>query len=151
MQDYFYIRMKNRFIQLRFGEIIYLKARGDCVQIVCEQRTITMSNTLTWIKQFLPDEMFCRIHHSYVVALNRVKDFDRTWVELHAPPKGKEYKQGLARVRKLPVGWLGYRNQFRASVLLVKNKRGCYLATKRRAMYELEGDEIKYELMKTID
>jgi hypothetical protein len=103
-------------------------------------------NTLTEIKKFLPDELFCRIHHSFIVALWRIKEFDRTYVELYEAPSEEPYKQGLARITRLPVGQLGYRNNFRKSVKIMKNKSGSHTATKRKAKRELEGEELDLEL-----
>jgi hypothetical protein len=146
LQPFFYVRREKRYEQVRFEDIIYIKAKKGYIQIVCEQRTLLVMNTLTEITKFLPPELFTRIHHSYIVALWRVREFDRTYVELYEAPEDKPYKLGLAQITRLPVGQIGYRNNFRKSVKILKNKSGSNTATKRRAAFELEGEEIEIEL-----
>lgn len=146
MQSFFYVRREKRYEQIRFDDILYIKARNGYIQIVCEQQTVLVMNTLTEVKKILPTELFCRIHHSYIVALERVKYFDRTYVELYEAPPDKPYKMGLARINRLPVGQLNYRNGFRKSVLILKNKSGSYTAKSRKAQFDLEGEELKMEL-----
>jgi hypothetical protein len=146
MQPFFYIRREKRYEQVSFDDIIYIKGKVNYIQIVCEQQTILVMNTLTEVLKFLPAESFCRIHHSYIVALKRIKYFDRTYVDLHQAPEDKPYKMGLARVERLPVGQLNYRNRFRKSVSILINKTGSHVATGRKANYDLEGEELKIEL-----
>jgi hypothetical protein len=146
MQNFFFVRREKHYEQVRFEDIIYVKAKRGYIQIVCEQKTFLVMNTLTEVKKFLPDELFCRIHHSYIVALWRVKAFDRTYVDLNEAPEGRPFRQGLARVCRLPIGQLAYRNQFRSSIRIMKNKPGSYGATKKKAAYELQSEEAELEL-----
>lgn len=146
MQSCFYVRREKRYEQIRFADILYIKGKSGYIQIVCEQQTVLVMNTLTEIKKLLPPELFCRIHHSYIVALERVQYFDRTYVELYEAPEDKPYKMGLARINRLPVGQLNYRNGFRKSVSILKNKSGSYTAKGRKVAFDLEGEELKMEL-----
>jgi hypothetical protein len=61
-------------------------------------------NTLALVKKFLPDDAFCWIHHSYIVALARVMAFYRKVVDLYPVPADRPYNMGLARIAQLPMG-----------------------------------------------
>ena len=142
MQLFFYVRREMRYEQIRFADVLYIKAKRGYMQVVTEQRTFLVLNTLSELMKILPAELFCRIHHSYIVSIERVKEFDRTYVKLHEAPPDKPYKQGLARISELPMGF-AYRSNFLKSVVILKNKTGSHTKTKRKAEFELEGEELE--------
>jgi DNA-binding LytR/AlgR family response regulator len=142
MQQFFYVRREKRYEQVNFSDIIYVKAKKGYIQIVTEQKTYLIMNTMAVIQKYLPDELFCRIHHSFIVALSRVKAFDRLWVWLHEAPEDQPYKLGLARVTELPVGFR-YRSKLRASVSIMMNKSGSYHKKIKEMEFELEGEEME--------
>ena len=142
MQQFFYIRRDKKYEQVRFADIIYVKGKNGYIQIVTEQQTYLVMNTLTVIKKFLPDQLFCRIHHSYIVALMRVKAFDRTYVQLCEATEEKPFKLGLARISQLPVGFR-YRGDLRKSVAIMRNKSGSHTSTVKRAKWDLELEEVE--------
>lgn len=138
MQQFFYVRKEKHYEQVKFSEIIYIKAKRGYIQIVCEQRTLLVMNSLLEVKKFLPVDMFCRIHISYIVALERIKRFDIASVELHEAPVDKPYKPGLAQMTKLSIG-LTHREEFLRSISIMLNKSGHYRIRKNNGrMTKLE-------------
>lgn len=80
-------------------------------------------NNLSEIIDLLPEHLFCRIHHSYIVAVNRIKEFDNEKVYLYEQPEGKEFRGGLARAKELPVG-AHYRKNLKKSIWFLPSKVG---------------------------
>ncbi|HLG41588.1 MAG TPA: hypothetical protein VI461_18045 [Chitinophagaceae bacterium] len=76
------------------------------------------------------------------MALTRVKAFDRTYVLLHDASEEKPFKQGLARVAQLPVGFR-YRADLRKSVSIMRNKNGSHTSILKRAKWDFEVEEIE--------
>lgn len=142
MQQFFFVRREKRYEQIKFSDIIYVKGKKGYIQIVTEQKTYLVMNTLTVIQKHLPAELFSRIHHSYIVSLSRIKAFNRLWVWLHEAPEDKPYRIGLARVKELPVGFK-YRSRLRSSVSIMMNKSGSYHRKLERITFELEGEEMQ--------
>ena len=140
MQPFFYVRRDKRYEQINFSDIIYIKGKKGYIQIVTEQRTYLIMNTLTVVLNHLPPDQFTRIHHSYIVSLSRMKAFDRLWVWLHDMPEDTAFRPGLARVKELPVGFK-YRSKLRQSVSLMLNKSGSYHRKLEHVTMELEFEE----------
>ena len=142
MQTFFYVRRERRYEQVSFSEIIYVKAKRHYIQIVTEQKTFLVLNTLSIIEKHLPKEMFCRIHHRHIIALSRIKAFDLYWVWLHEAPADKPYKPGLARETKFAVG-ITYREKLRNSVTVMMNVQGGNHRRFKEAAFELEELEME--------
>ncbi|HET6996764.1 MAG TPA: LytTR family DNA-binding domain-containing protein [Chitinophagaceae bacterium] len=118
-QDFFYVRLDKRYEQIAFDAIIYIRGKNGYIQIVTAERIYLVMNTLREVEKHLPKNLFCRIHHSYIVSLRRIKAFNVHQVWLHEPSR----KQGLASITELPVG-VHYRNLLKGSVIIMVNKSG---------------------------
>lgn len=111
------------------------------MQVVTESKTYLVLNRMELVQQYLPKELFCRIHKSYVVALERVKAFDNFKVWLSPPLEGKVYRPGLARLQELPVG-KHFRKTVRESVSIMPNRAGVFKSVLDEAKFVLEGEEM---------
>lgn len=59
-------------------EIIYCTSEGNYTNLYFDDnKTLLVSKTLKGVAEMLPDELFCRIHHSHMVNLNFVKTYLR--------------------------------------------------------------------------
>jgi hypothetical protein len=145
MQPFFYVRIDKRYEQINFNDIIYIKGKKGYIQIVTEQRTFLIMNTLASVVNYLPPDQFARIHHSYIVSLSRMKAFDRLCVWLHDMPEDKPYRPGLARVKELPVGF-AYRGKLRQAVSFMLNKSGSYHRKLKHVAAELALEENEIDL-----
>lgn len=132
MQDYFFVRRDKHYEQVNFQDILYIKAKLNYIQIVTEQKTILVMNSLTMISKHLPKELFCRIHNSFIVSLWHVMAFDRNFVYLYEMPGAV----GLAKAKKLSIG---HRHRFElpASITIMMNKSGTHVK-KNQEPYELK-------------
>lgn len=77
MQEFFYIRTNNKYVQIRFSEIIYGEGRGNYVKLVCTGKSYLVPGGMKEVSDTLPKNLFCRIHRSYIVSIERVKEFDK--------------------------------------------------------------------------
>jgi two-component system, LytTR family, response regulator len=55
-----------------FTEIIYLEAADDYVKIHTAARYYLKKKTLTFFEESLPASDFCRVHRSYIIAMNQI-------------------------------------------------------------------------------
>ena len=69
-------------IIVRLNQLLYCKADGATVDIVYKKNnkntTITASRTLKDLEKELPENSFCRCHHSYIVNLAHIERFEQT-------------------------------------------------------------------------
>lgn len=121
MQEFFYVRKNGRYEQTRYSDLIFVKAMRGYMQLVTESQVYFVLNTIQEVEKYLPGELFCRTHRSYIVALHRIIAFDQFKLNLCGPPDGKQYSPGLSSVTELPVG-KAYRKNLRASITIVPNR-----------------------------
>lgn len=69
-----YVVVKNGFdeVKLHFEDILFLKSDKNYVDIQLTNKTITIRNTLDNFYKELDNDLFCRVHRSYVVNKAKV-------------------------------------------------------------------------------
>ncbi len=102
-------------MRVNFSELICIRGKRGYVQVVTETESLIIMNSLNEIVDLLPDHLFCGIHHSYIMAVNRIKAFDNEKVCLYGQPKRKEFSGGLVRIKELLVG-AHYRKNLKKSI-----------------------------------
>jgi len=77
-QGFFYIKNNNKYVQLRFSQIIFGEARGNFVllKLVGKCKTCLTPIGMKELSKALPGDLFCRVHRSYVVAIEKIKEFN---------------------------------------------------------------------------
>ncbi len=59
-------------------EILFCKAEGSYTHIfLAEQKKLLVSNRIKTVGEWLPDLLFYRVHHSYIVNITKIKEFHR--------------------------------------------------------------------------
>ena len=82
MLNFFFIRTDNRFVKVNFHEISYVEACGNYVRIVTANKSFIVLLSMKQMEKVLPCKLFCRVHRSYIVALNSITAFDHELVYL---------------------------------------------------------------------
>lgn len=77
------LRTKNGIRLLRCSEISFCKAESNyCKVVLTDGSSILVSKTLKYIQKILPENLFMRIHQSYLVHSERVKYIRTTEIQL---------------------------------------------------------------------
>lgn len=97
MQEFFFVREDGKYVKVSFGEIIYVEGWRNYCKVVTPKKTFVILVTMKQVEEFLPASMFCRIHKSWIVALERIVSFDNEVVFLNdmTLPVGEQYKNRL--------------------------------------------------------
>lgn len=97
MQTFFFIKSGHKFARINFGDIIYVEGLKNYVRIVTAQKKHTALTTLKQVERHFPPHLFCRVHRSYIVALNAITGFTHAEVYLGniSLPVGAVYKKIL--------------------------------------------------------
>lgn len=137
MQDFFYVRKNGRYEQVRYADLIFVKAMRGYMKLVTEGHVYFVLNTIEEVEKFLPRRLFCRTHRSYIVAIDRIRSFDQTRLYLHAPASDKAESCSLCKTHELPVG-KSFRRNIRESVQIIPNRAGQKSKAIREAEFVLE-------------
>ena len=72
------VGMADRIVFVNIPDIVYCEAQGNYTNVILNDgRKIVASKTLGEFENQLLSKNFFRIHHSYLINMNRVKEFQR--------------------------------------------------------------------------
>lgn len=75
-----FVHSEYKEIKLYYDEILYIEGLKDYVKIYTSQQTrpILTRLNLKAMESKLPTELFCRVHLSYIVSLQKITSFQKT-------------------------------------------------------------------------
>jgi two-component system LytT family response regulator len=87
-------------IKLSTHDIIYLEALQDYTKIITQNKSYLTLTTFTSLIDRLPIQQFMRVHRSYAVALNKVKQLKNNEIICgdFTIPIGKTYRSNVAQL-----------------------------------------------------
>ena len=95
--DYIFIKVDSLFLNFNFHDILWVEAFGDYVKIVTEEKIFTVYSTLKTIEKKLPDGDFIRVHRSYIVRIDKIKNVDLSNLQIKNKiiPISNTYRQSF--------------------------------------------------------
>lgn len=99
--DYFFIFSDYREIKIFHDQMLYVEGLKDYVKIFTTQQAKPFLSRLTLkaIDAKLPADTFCRVHKSFIVALDKISSFQRTklYIGNQEIPVGSSYVEMFER------------------------------------------------------
>lgn len=97
-RDSVFIKSQDYFRRIRFTSMLYLEACGSYCNIclVCGNR-LTVSFTLSQVLEHLPEEMFIRVHRSFIVNMEFIDSYigNIFYINGKAIPIGRSYRKNV--------------------------------------------------------
>ena len=89
------IRADRKVHRLPFQRILYLQALDDYVKIISTEGSLLPKITLSQLEKELPEQLFLRIHRSYIVNLKFLQSYDQQEVSIadRKLPIGKSFRE----------------------------------------------------------
>ena len=99
-KKYLFIRKDKKCKKLLYTDILYVEAEGRYVNIVTAKTVHLLLLSITEIEKKLPEDMFCRVHRSYIISLEHTTEFDHEEVIVadRSLPISKAYKNSLSKI-----------------------------------------------------
>jgi DNA-binding LytR/AlgR family response regulator len=93
----FFVKIEGKYQSIAFDDIDYIEACKNYVRIVTVEQKFFPHTTMKQMEEKLPQNLFCRIHKSYIIALNKITAFDHEHVYLKSIrlSLGANYFEGL--------------------------------------------------------
>lgn len=70
---YIFVKITNGLKKIFLDEILYIKANSDYCTIHTKTLRYTVHSTMHNIESKLPQELFARIHNSYIVQIKEIQ------------------------------------------------------------------------------
>lgn len=81
MQTAFFVRVEGRLKYFPFEDVLFISARDNYCEIVTvDQKKWLTHLTLTYLEQKLPENLFLRVHRSYIISLRKIDWLDHNLV-----------------------------------------------------------------------
>lgn len=98
-KPFLFVKGNKQLQKVYIDDILYIESQRDYVKIrLAGNIEVTTRQTITYYEEFLPAQLFLRIHRSFIVATRKVTAFEpsRLLIGELAVPIGRNYKQTVA-------------------------------------------------------
>ncbi|NRD19203.1 response regulator transcription factor [Winogradskyella eckloniae] len=71
-----YVNIDRRLIKIDIPSIYLVEAKGDYILVKTEEKNYTVHSTLKKIEEKLPDDLFLKVHRSYIINVDKIIDIE---------------------------------------------------------------------------
>lgn len=75
--SFIFVKTEYRLERIDIDDILYIEGMKDYLRIICTGKKIMTLQSFAKIEESLPDKKFCRVHKSYIVAIDKIKSVER--------------------------------------------------------------------------
>ena len=81
-------------VKVFLKDILYIESLKDYVKVKTAEKDIVTYQKISYLEEKLPDEKFIRIHRSFIIAVDKIKSFNTTFIDIgnEEIPIGRLYK-----------------------------------------------------------
>lgn len=72
----FYVNIDRRLIKIEFDTVTVVEAKGDYILIKTENKNYTVHSTLKKIEDKLPNNLFLKVHRSFIINTKKIIDIE---------------------------------------------------------------------------
>ncbi|GGK67927.1 LytR/AlgR family response regulator transcription factor [Rufibacter glacialis] len=104
LPDELFVKVDNKIIKLNLNNISFIEARGDYVVINTDSKKHIVYTTMSAIDKKLPEDLFLRIHRSFIINLRKIEliEDDSVFMQDKYIPIGGSYQSKFyGRINKL--------------------------------------------------
>lgn len=77
-----FIKTEYRLEGVETSEILYIEGMGDYRKIVTISKKIMTLQSFGELQNLLPKDMFCRVHNSFIVSLDKIEKIERNRIKI---------------------------------------------------------------------
>jgi DNA-binding LytR/AlgR family response regulator len=71
-----YVNIDRRLIKIDIPSIYLVEAKGDYINVKTETQNYTVHSTLKKIEDKLPDDLFLKVHRSFIINIKKIVDIE---------------------------------------------------------------------------
>ena len=99
---FIYLKVDRKMVKVNVNEICWIESIKDYVKVVLPDKTLISKQKISLLEELLPEDQFCRIHRSFIIATQKVESYYAYAVEILGKelPIGRNYKQNAQKCFK---------------------------------------------------
>lgn len=93
--DFFFVKTDYKIEKLFFNDILFIEGMRDYRNIQTESKKILTLQTFRDLEKELPQSLFCRVHKSFIIPLNKIDTIERNRIRIREKwiPISETYKE----------------------------------------------------------
>jgi DNA-binding LytR/AlgR family response regulator len=90
---FIFVKCERKMVKLFLNEIYYFESQGNYLQIYTQTNNYKTYQSITEMEDKLPEGLFCRIHRSFLVSVQKITSFNANTVQVESKqlPIGRLY------------------------------------------------------------
>ncbi|MEM7103822.1 MAG: LytTR family DNA-binding domain-containing protein [Bacteroidota bacterium] len=98
--DFIFVKSDKKLVKIKYDDILYIEGLKDYVIIRMPNGRVITLQTMKSLEEKLPEDIFKRIHRSYIVSLDKIEAIVGNMVEINKKhlPIGKNYRERLLEI-----------------------------------------------------
>ncbi|MDB5022900.1 MAG: DNA-binding response regulator [Mucilaginibacter sp.] len=80
--DFIFVKTENRLEKIMLNEIVYIEGMRDYRRIHTVNKKIMTLQNFSEFEKLIPSSLVCRVHKSYMVALNKIESIERSRIKI---------------------------------------------------------------------
>jgi DNA-binding LytR/AlgR family response regulator len=102
---FLFVKTEYRYERIDIEDILYIEGMKDYLRIICSDKKIMTLQSFARIEESLPSGKFCRVHKSYMVAIDKIKSVERGVIIIADKkiPVSNTYKENFYNKIKLKM------------------------------------------------
>jgi len=80
--DFIFVKTENRLEKIMLNEIVYIEGMRDYLRIHTVTKKIMTLQNFSEFEKLIPSNIVCRVHKSYMVALNKIDSIERSRIKI---------------------------------------------------------------------
>lgn len=102
-EGFVYFRAERKMIKVKYADLVYVESMKDYIKIVrVNEKPLLVKQSISSLEDVLPENLFLRIHRSFIVAVDKINAFTNHDVEIGGKeiPIGRLYAQQVSKMAK---------------------------------------------------
>ena len=98
--DFIFVKTENRLEKIMIGDILYIEGMRDYLRIHTANKKIMTLQSFNELEQLLPSHLVCRVHKSYMIAINKIDAIERGRIKIgdQLIPVSETYKEAFLQL-----------------------------------------------------
>ena len=80
--SFIFVKTENRLEKIMINDILYIEGMRDYLRIHCTNKKIMTLQSFNELEQLIPNHLVCRVHKSYMVAINKIESIERSRIKI---------------------------------------------------------------------
>jgi two-component system, LytTR family, response regulator len=76
-ESFIFVKTEYRLERVDINDILYIEGMKDYLRIICTGKKIMTLQSFSKLEENLPAKRFCRVHKSFIVAIDKIKSIER--------------------------------------------------------------------------